>query len=170
MRVSLIISIFLTLLLCWNAPVVALPQTEAQAQVQQVQQVQSANFTQANSFELSGGSIVVSYSSTSISGVPLLNYRDNNINRNFSGQEISIQETQLGQLITVTLESIPDLRTVTFTLILPLVNLSNRSETVRIKVPGITTTSRTTIAGPGTGAEQVYTTVNLRGTAKFVVS
>ncbi len=168
MRLSLVISIFLTVLLCWNAPVMALTLTEAQVQL--AQQVQAVNFTQANSFQLSGGSIVVSYSKTSISGVPLLNYRDNNTNRNFSGQEISIQETELGQLITVTLEAVPDLRTVTFTLILPLVNLSNGSESIRINVPGITTTTRTTIAGPGSGAEKTYTTVNLRGTAKFVVS
>ncbi|MBR8832629.1 MAG: hypothetical protein DSM106950_00935 [Stigonema ocellatum SAG 48.90 = DSM 106950] len=165
---SLLISIFLTLLLSWNAPVVALPL--AQTQVQLVQLVQSVNFTKANSFQLSGGSVVVSYSETSISGVPLLNYRDNNINLNFSGQEITVQKTELGQLITVTLESVSDLRTVTFTLILPLVNLNTGSETIRIAVPGITTTTRTTIAGPGPGAEKTYTTVNLRGTAKFIVS
>ncbi|MDF5715742.1 MAG: hypothetical protein PUP93_18125 [Rhizonema sp. NSF051] len=164
MRLSLVISIFLTLLLSGNVPVMALTLTQAQAQA-----VQTVNFTKANSFQLSGGSIVVSYSNTSISGVPVLNYRDNNTNLNFSGQEISIQETELGQLITVTLEAVPDLRTVTFSIILPLVNLSTRSETVRIKVPGITTTTRTTIAGPGAGPEKTYSTVNLGGTAKFVV-
>jgi hypothetical protein len=165
MRISVIISIFLTLFLSWNAPVVALPLTVAQ-----VQPVQSVNFTKANSFELSGGSIAVNYSETSFSGVPLLNYGDNNLKRNFSGQEIRIQETEIGQLITVTLEQIPDLRTVTFTLILPLVNLSTTSETTRIRVPSITTTTRTTLAGSGAGAEKTYTTVNLRGTAQFIVS
>ncbi|MBR8835884.1 MAG: hypothetical protein DSM106950_18155 [Stigonema ocellatum SAG 48.90 = DSM 106950] len=181
MRLSLVISIFLSLLLCWNAPVMALPLTFAQ--VQPVQTLlnsnqenvvenftKSTNFTEANSFELSGGEVQVSYSSTSFSGVPLLNYRDNNINLNFSGQQIRVLETELGQLITVTLEEVSDESTVTFTLILPLVNLNTGSETIRIKVPGIKTTTRTTIAGPGPGAEKTYTTVNLRGTAKFILS
>ncbi|WP_318284318.1 MULTISPECIES: DUF6174 domain-containing protein [Brasilonema] len=38
MRLSLVIGIFLTLLLCWNAPVMALPLTEAQVQLVQTQE------------------------------------------------------------------------------------------------------------------------------------
>ncbi|MBO3461688.1 hypothetical protein G7B40_039550 [Aetokthonos hydrillicola Thurmond2011] len=164
-RLSLILSVVLTVLFCWNAPVVALPLAQTP-----VQQAQSLNFTKANTFELSGGSIVVSYSETSFSGVPLLSYRDNNFNLNFSGQQIRIQDTEIGQLITVTLETVPDLRTVTFTLVLPSVNLSTTSEKIRITVPGIKTTTLTTIAGPGRGAEKTYSTVNLKGTASFTVS
>ncbi|WP_207714036.1 DUF6174 domain-containing protein [Scytonema sp. UIC 10036] len=130
----------------------------------------STNSSRANVFELSGASVEVSYSDTSVLGGPRLNYRDNNINRTFIGEEIRVQETELGQLITVTLEAIPDLRTVTFTLILPLVKPSTASERVRIQVPGITTTTQTTIAGPGPGAEKTYTTINLKGTAQFIVS
>ncbi|GAA6619667.1 hypothetical protein NUACC26_054810 [Scytonema sp. NUACC26] len=61
MRLLLIISIFLALLLGWNAPVVPLPVTVVQAQP-----VQSVNFTKANSFELSGASIEVQGNCTSI--------------------------------------------------------------------------------------------------------
>jgi hypothetical protein len=127
------------------------------------------NFEQANLFELGDYSIQVTYSSTSFTGQPQLSYRDNNINRNFMGEEIRILDTELGQLITVTLETIADLRTVTFTLVLPLVNVIPQSGGTRVQVPGISTTTHTTIAGPGPGAEKTYSTVNLQGTAQFVV-
>ncbi|MFL9455775.1 MULTISPECIES: DUF6174 domain-containing protein [Nostocales] len=130
----------------------------------------SANSSRANIFKLSGAFVEVTYSDTSILGGPQLNYRDNNINRTFMGEAIRVRETELGQLITVTLEAVPDLRTVTFTLILPLVKLNTVSETIRIRVPSITTTTRTTIAGPGAGAEKTYKAIDLRGTAQFVVS
>ena len=83
-------------------------------------------FTRANLFELFGDSIQVSYASTTIVGGPILSYRDAQRSLSFRGAEIRAQETELGELITVTLEAIPDLRTMTFTLILPIVTvLSN---------------------------------------------
>jgi hypothetical protein len=127
-------------------------------------------FTQANLFELSSSSIHVTYSSTSILGGPLLSYRDSQLSLSFRGQDIRIQDTEVGQLISVTLESIPDLKTVTFSLILPIVTVMQQSSGTRIKVVGLTTTEPTTIAGPPPGPQKLYSAVTLRGTAQFIVS
>jgi hypothetical protein len=127
-------------------------------------------FTRANLFELNGNLIHVTYSSTSILGGPLLSYRDDQRSLSFKGDEIRIQNTELGELITVTLESIPDLKTVLFSILLPIVTVMPQSSGTRIKVPGITTTNPTTIAGPPPGPQQLYVLVNLRGTAQFIVS
>ncbi len=127
-------------------------------------------FTRANLFELNGNLIHVTYSSTSILGGPLLSYRDDQRSLSFKGDEIRIQNTELGELITVTLESIPDLKTVLFSILLPIVTVMPQSSGTRIKVPGITTTNPTTIAGPPSGPQQLYALVNLRGTAQFIVS
>lgn len=127
-------------------------------------------FTQANLFELSRGDIHVTYSTTNILGGPIFNYRDNQLSRFFRGEEISIQDTSFGQLVTVTLETIPDLKTVTFSLILPTVTVMPQSTGTRVRIPGITTTAPTTIAGPPPGPQQLYTVVKLRGTAQFIVS
>jgi hypothetical protein len=127
-------------------------------------------FTRANLFELHGNSIHVTYSSTNILGGPILSYRDDQKSLSFRGEEIMISETELGELITVTLETIPDLKTVTFSLILPIVTVMPQSGGIRIKVPGITTTNPTTIAGPPPGPQKLYSIVNLRGTAQFIVS
>jgi hypothetical protein len=127
-------------------------------------------FTQANLFELNSSSIHVTFSSTSISGDPIFSYRDNQRSLSFRGEDIRLQDTEIGQLVTVTLEVIPDLKTVTFSLILPVVTVMHQSSGIRIKVPGITTTNPTTIAGPPLGPQSLYSIVNLRGTAQFVVS
>ena len=73
-------------------------------------------FQPANLFELSGDDLQVTYSSSSFAGSPLFSYRDSRINRQFSGQDICSVKAEIGELLTVTLEQIPDLRTVTFTL------------------------------------------------------
>ncbi len=126
------------------------------------------NFVKANLFELTDGCTQVTYSSSSILGQPQLNYRDGNESRNFIGEEIRITDTEIGQLISVTLEVVPDLRTVTFTLVLPTVNVLVQSVGTHVQLLGIKTTTHTTIVGPGPGAEKTYSVLSLQGTAQFV--
>jgi hypothetical protein len=129
-----------------------------------------SNFEQANLFELGSYATQVTYSSTSITGQPLLNYRDDANNLSFMGDEIRIEETEIGQLITVTLESgAADAPPVTFTLILPEVNVMPQSGGTQIQVPGILTTTRSLFGGPRLGAEKTYSIIDLQGTAQFVV-
>lgn len=124
------------------------------------------SLSQANTFELSGKSIHVSYSSTSFTGVPTFSYRDNRLSRSFSGEEIHLENTEVGQLVTVTLEAIADGDRVTFSLALPTVTL-RRDAAIRIKVPGLTVTNPSTIAGPPPGPQKLYAIVNMKGTAQF---
>ncbi|SFN32607.1 hypothetical protein SAMN05216386_0489 [Nitrosospira briensis] len=107
-----------------------------------------ANLNRANTFELSGKSIHVTYTSTGISGQPTFSYRDDRLSRSFSGEEIRVADTELGQLITVTLEAIPDFKVVTVTLALPVVTVPQANTPIGITVPGITVTNPTTIGGP----------------------
>lgn len=62
-----------------------------------------ATLNQANTFELRGKSIHVSYASTSFAGVLTLSYRDDRLSLPFNGEEIRVADTELGQLITVTI-------------------------------------------------------------------
>ncbi len=124
---------------------------------------------EANLFELGCGRVSVTYSTTSFIGKPLFSYRDGSLNLSFSGDEIQVEETSIGRLVTVTLEVIADLRTVTFTVILPVVRVIAGSVGTVISVPGIRTTHHTTIAGPPpVGPEKTYEVCELRGTAQAV--
>jgi hypothetical protein len=128
-----------------------------------------ASITAPNLFELHGDRITVTYSTTSITGKPLLTLQRGRKTLNFSGTEIRAQELPIGTLITVTIETVPDLKTVVFSLLLPGVNLE-QSTKVNIKAIGIFTTTKTSIGGPKTvkGALQTYKVVPLSGTAKSV--
>lgn len=126
-------------------------------------------FQQANLFELSDGSIQVTYMSSGLDGNPLFSYRDGTMNCQFSGDEIRSVTTEIGELLTVILEQTVDVRTVTFTLVLPLVTVLPGSAGAHIQVIGITTTTHTSIAGSVLGPQKTYSPVTLNGTAQAVV-
>lgn len=62
----------------------------------------------ANLFELSADGIQVTYSTTSLTGEPLLSYRDGYISKQFRGRAILHEKSRIGQFVTVTLEQVPD--------------------------------------------------------------
>jgi hypothetical protein len=87
-----------------------------------------------------------------------------------TGNEISVESLNkgLGTLITVSLGGVPDLDNVTFSVLLPDVNLHDHVgifETLALE-----TIHRTTIGGPGLVQEalQIYRAVPLKGTARAV--
>ncbi len=124
----------------------------------------------ANHFKLTAKSIkaiYVNFSSNGFVGIPTLSYRDNRIRRSFSGHEIRFQDTETGQLITVTLEVIGDGDTVTFSLALPAITVRS-GPGIFIKVPGIIVTNPSTIDGPPPGPQKFYSVVNMQGTAQVV--
>jgi proteasome lid subunit RPN8/RPN11 len=123
---------------------------------------------QANLFELSGDGIQVTYSTSGLEGLPLFSYRNGNINRQFSGAEIRSVATEIGELLTITVEQILDIRTVNFTLILPTVNVLPGSTGTHIQVFGIITTTHMNIPGPVLGPAKTYYQGNLNGTARLV--
>jgi hypothetical protein len=121
---------------------------------------------EANLFELHGPDTQITFSTTSFDGSPQFSYSGPKGKHRFSGDEINTQSTALGTEVTVTLESIPDLRTITLTVVLPHVE-QKPGEEHRFKTIGIFTTNHTTIIGPAPVA-QTYEVIALRGVAKFV--
>ena len=121
----------------------------------------------ANLFELQCDGVQVTYSTSSFAGPPQLSYSGPEGNLNFSGSEIESQPTALGDEVTVTLESIPDLHTLTFTLLLPSFQMPD-DEDAAFATLAIKTTHHTTIAGPPAGAGESYEAIALHGVAKSV--
>jgi hypothetical protein len=118
------------------------------------------------------GPIRMSYSRTSISGAPLVSYRDADLDLTFRGEGVTRQVTALGELVTVTLENVPDAFVRTITLVVPTVRLA-MGEQVEFDTIAIETTDRSGahVLPPGpAGALETYLTHQLRGTAQAVVS
>jgi hypothetical protein len=124
-----------------------------------------------NLFELKGDRTRITYSSTSFIGLPQLNYQHGNQNLNFTGDEIRSLKIEIGLLLTVTLDQIPDLKTDTLTLLLPTVNLPEINAEERIHTIAILTTQRTSIGGPCLVKGQIdtYKTIELKGIARQVI-
>ena len=129
----------------------------------------TAQSHEPNLFDLSGGDIRVHYSTSSIAGQPLLTYQDEQRQLSFSGDEIRRAETEIGAQVSVTLEAVPDLHTLSFTLLLPAVRL--REGGAQVEAVGILTTHRSSIGGPQLleGALQSYSPVTLCGEAQAVL-
>ena len=126
---------------------------------------------QANLFELHNATLKITYSSSSFDGKPQLNYRKGATSLNFRGSQVRHKPTEIGTLISVTLKSVPDSRTVVLSLLLPQVNCPAGSSGVQVNVKAIETTIRTSIGGPNLvkGQVQTYKVYSLKGTAKHVL-
>lgn len=131
-----------------------------------------ANGTQQpTQFNLQGDGVTMSYSSTSFSGAPQFSYRDATHNVDRSGNEIRSENTEIGTLVTIDIIDTPDVEAVSFSLVLPRINLGPNNQPVTLQTIGVRTTDHTTafVTEPILGAGQTYETIDLRGTARFVV-
>jgi hypothetical protein len=122
-----------------------------------------------NHFELAGGYTEITYDTTSFTGQALLHYKDQERDLNFTGDDIDLQDTAIGTLVTVTLETIPDLHTLTLSLVVPQINLNQGNESP-FSTLAVLTTNHTSIGGPNLvdGPLQTYEAVALEGTASLV--
>ncbi|MEO6038609.1 MAG: hypothetical protein ABIQ93_09350 [Saprospiraceae bacterium] len=126
----------------------------------------------ANLFELHNTTLKVTYSSSSLDGKPQLSYQKGNAAPlNFRGNQLYQKQTDIGTLVTVTLKSVPDSRTIQFSLLLPQVNVPDDHPQAKVVVKAIETTNRTSIGGPNlvNGQVQTYKLYSLGGTAKSVL-
>lgn len=123
-----------------------------------------------NLFELHNRRVTVSFSATSITGDPLMNFKDRQHEVNARGEEIRQQETELGTLVTITLEPDADAGSLLFTLVIPRAVLQTPGTTLAITTPGFYTRSRLPPRLPASVQLQTSEVMELKGTASFIVS
>ena len=120
---------------------------------------------EANQFEITGP-IIINYSATSLAGVPTFSYKDAERDLQFSGDQVTRIDAPVGELVTVTLEAVPDAFVLTFTLVAPKIRLCVGNQ-VDFDTLGIFTTNVTGLI-PQAGQLQTYSSHQLRGVAKVV--
>lgn len=128
-------------------------------------------FSTPNMYQLHGGGIHVTYSTTSIGGTPLFDYHDAQGSKSFSGDQINVAETPIGNLVTVVIRLTPDSGSTSFSVLIPIVNLSGLGQAAHIHTEGITTVHRFSIA-PALlrGQIELYHFTPMSGTAEAVQS
>src|SRR5512144_2185253 len=128
-----------------------------------------AQAEQPNLFLLSRRNVRIRYQTSSVQGAPEFHYEDGRLSIDRRGDEIRTEQTNIGQLVTIVLEQVPDLQTDTFTVVLPSINLPERRP-ASLSTIGVLTRDLTTIGGPGlvVGQVQTYDAIELNGTAQLV--
>lgn len=137
---------------------------------QGLQTAAARELEEGNLFTIAGP-IVISYSRSSIAGVPLFSYKDAERDLDLSDTDIIRTDSPAGELVTVTLESVVDAFVRTFTLLVPTIRL-RMGDQVDFDTLGIETTDRSGafVPSPGpSGVLQTYQVHELRGVAQHVV-
>jgi hypothetical protein len=127
--------------------------------------------TQQNSplnlaFQLSGEGVEITYMTNGLDGKPRFTYKDAEYDRSYIGDEIRIQQSEPGSLVSVTLRVIPDAWSKTVTLIVPRIlvrELSESVETLAIKC------LNTMTMVPQPGQAQSYEAIPLKGSVKSTI-
>jgi hypothetical protein len=130
----------------------------------------SPEVEEANLFNVTGP-IVIRYSRTSITGEPQFSYQDGELDLSFSGEDIARENTPLGEIVTVTLEDVPDALVRTFTLLMPKI-MQFVGDQAPFDTLGIETIDRSGafVPPPGPpGVLQIYRSHQLQGVAEFVL-
>lgn len=128
-----------------------------------------AAFTKPNLYQLQGGSIHVTYSTTGFDGKPHFNYQDAHGSHNFSGDQINVAPTPIGEIVTVTIRFTVDAGSTSFSVLIPTVNLTGPGHPVPIHTEGITTVHRFSIVPAfNQGQTELYHFTPLSGTANQV--
>jgi hypothetical protein len=110
----------------------------------------------------------VSYSTTSIDGTPRFDYQDSHGTHAFVGDEIQSEETEIGTLVSVTIELTVDRGSTSFSLLVPSVNLGI-ANSAPISTVGITTRHKFAIPQSlNLGQTELYTVTQLAGSAQHV--
>jgi hypothetical protein len=123
-----------------------------------------------NRYQLSGGGIVVNYTTTSLTGDPQFQYHHGTVAKSFVGaSEIQAIETQLGTVVSVTILLTVDSGSTSFSVLIPRINLAPDQRSA-VNTEGITTTHHfSLIPAFEHGQLDAYSVTPMKGTANIVV-
>ncbi|MCA9694744.1 MAG: hypothetical protein KC636_34510 [Myxococcales bacterium] len=119
----------------------------------------------ANFFQLKDEGGAITFTQANIAGQPLLSVGD----RHFYGDQIKIESTKLGDVVSVVTSAVIDGDSTSLSLVLPP-TLVEGHEPVDVEVLVIESTHRSTIAGPPLGQGIVYKPRLAKGAASFMIS
>jgi hypothetical protein len=124
-----------------------------------------------NLYQLSGDGIKITYTLEPIGGPPQFNYDDGKLSLQFKGKDIRTVDSDVGTLVSVTIQLTTDSGSTSFTVLIPAVGLSTSSTSEPITTSGITTVHRHPVVGPTPqGQNDLYAVHQMQGTAQFVRS
>jgi hypothetical protein len=137
-----------------------------------VKSITSPQQNEPNQFVLQGvapkyGNVSIIYSTTSLASKPILSYTDSKgTHKNFTGDQIRTQETEIGTMVTVTSLMTIDFGGKKLTILIPAIRLGDSAQ--KFKTIAVVTTYYGPIIPPTTRVLQTYEVIDLKGTASRV--
>ncbi len=116
---------------------------------------------QPNDYHVSGEGVRVVYSTIG----PSLDYTGPAESHSFSGAQITTQAIAIGTLVTVVITRTVDTGATLFSLLIPLIELADVTQTQAFSTIGIWTRTKGPDSFPSTGVRESYSTNILTGTA-----
>jgi hypothetical protein len=147
----------------------AIKEQELTMPQEQVRTKTGGQLVDANLIDITGP-IRVNYARSSFSGRPQLSYHDAELDLSFQGEEIQQVETPIGELVTVTVESVVDAFDRRISLLVPVIHLAP-GDSVEFEAVLIETVDRSLafVPAPGpAGALQSYRIHQVHGSAQKV--
>jgi hypothetical protein len=125
-----------------------------------------ADQSSANQFTLKGHHIEVKYTLGSTPGIPALHYKEGSVSRDFKTNEITVDQTALGSLVSVPLSRSVDTGGTTFAFFLPNIEVT-RGQTADFTTVAI----REEFSGPNSVPRRPATwhSFIMQGTAESVI-
>jgi hypothetical protein len=128
---------------------------------------------EANVFELAGNNVQISYSARGPfidqPGLqPTFTYQDQEQNLTFSGEQLRIQQSEIGTLVSVSLKISVDAGATILTLLLPTITMGEAPAQPFETYAVVTHTFGNLPRVGAVGARQIYNVLQLNGAARFV--
>ncbi|MGH9405669.1 MAG: hypothetical protein ACRD3D_07540 [Terriglobia bacterium] len=123
---------------------------------------------QPNEYLLRGLDVEVSYLTSGFQNQPSLTYNDGQQVLTFKGAEIRVLNTEIGQLVSVTIRLTVDTGSTSYSVLIPAINLANTQTPEKFYTVGIRTVHKTPLVLPATGPRETYHIDQLEGKARVV--
>ncbi len=165
-RIALALALVSAVSVFSGAAVAAEPESDVDAEVSR------PSFYQPNLFNLKGGDVSISYSTSGFDGRPHFNYSEGSTHKHFTADEIKTDETSIGTLVTVTTRNLPDAGWATVSVLIPHVNLDHSAGqySAPIATEVVVTWHKESMLREGnSGQTQTYKFIKVNGTARSVL-
>ena len=122
-----------------------------------------------NQFKLHNQEVKVTYVTNGFQGGPTFSFEDGQQTKNFKGSDVRVLQTEIGSLVTVTLDLTVDTGSTSYSVLIPIVELPNTHAHQKFHTAGVKTIHKTPLSPPPKSLIEAYRVDKLEGTAHSVV-
>jgi len=121
-----------------------------------------------NQFKLHNQEVKITYVTNGFQGGPTFTFDDGQV-KTFRGPEVRVLQTEIGNLVSVTLQLSVDTGSTSYSVLIPIIDLPNAQANQKFHTAGIKTVHKTFLSSPPQTLIESYHVDKLEGTAQSVV-